>query len=389
MKENGVIKTSLTQCQAGSLDGYNVEVDRVTRDDWYDIVCSFNDSSIYQSWSWGGVRWGEKNLSHVVLRLGGSAVAAAQSWIIRVPLLGYGIAYVKWGPMWHPAGLADNAENYRRVVHALKEEYAERRGLLLRVTPNVTDGNGAELYAVMREEGFEPSSTTIPYRTIITDLFHPEEALRSTLKRQWRQCLNTAEKDGLCIRELEGEGAFGAVAGLYNEMRGRKKFAEFLGLRKMLAVQRDLPAHCRMKVTACESGDDVLAACVTTTFGTGAIGMIAATSTEGLCRRASHLLQWRIMENLKSSGCMRYDLGGIDPVKYHGPYLFKVGLAGKLGRDVTFSEFDYCTNPASMRVVNMGNRLRAAYRDALEAAAKMRGRTASGEDRKRGEEGDI
>lgn len=377
------------QSQPGPLEGCAVEVDGVTRGKWRDIIGTFDDASIYQSWSWGGVKMGERNLSHVVLRQYGAAVAAAQSWIVKLPLLGCGIAYVKWGPMWLPSGQKKNMERYRLMLRALKEEYAERRGLMLRVTPNVTDGDAAGIYEMMREEGFAPSLTTVPYRTIILDLFHPEEALRSTQKRQWRQCLNTAEKDGLRIRELTGDVSFNAVAGLYNEMRGRKKFAEFLGLRKVRAVQRDLPPYYKMKVTACESGDDVLAACITTKFGAGAIGMIAATSTEGLCRRASHLLQWRIMENLKSSGCMWYDLGGIDPVKYHGPYLFKAGLAGKLGRDVTFQEFDYCTNPASMRAVNMGDRLRAAYRDALEAAARMRGRSASGEDRKRGEEGDI
>lgn len=355
-----------------NMPGWSVEIDRVDNEEWDGITGMFEDGSIYQSWAWGGVRWGEKNLSHVVLRRDGRLAAAAQAWIIKIPVLGFGIAYVKWGPMWHPRAGGPDPERFRLIVRALKEEYALRRGLFLRITPNVTAGNPEEIYAALRDEGFEPSRTTTPYRTIIMDLSHAEEAMRSGLKRQWRQCLNHAEKSGLGIREIPGEEPFREVAGLYNEMRGRKKFAEFLDLRNLRAVQRGLPEPYKMEVTACESGKGVVAACVTTKFGAGALGMIAATSPEGLGMHASHLLQWRIIGRLRSRGFRWYDLGGIDPVKYHGPYLFKAGLAGKLGRDVMFSDFEYCASGASSRLVVAGDRLRSAYRNALEATASAR-----------------
>jgi len=351
---------------------WSVEVGRVDAGSWNNVLGSFEDSSIYQSWAWGRERWGEKNLGHVLLRQDGRLAAAAQAWIIKIPLLGFGIAYVKWGPMWHPSAGGPDTERLRLIVRALKEEYALRRGLLLRITPNVTAGNPEEIYTALRDEGFEPGRSTTPYRTIIMDLSHSEEAMRSGLKRQWRQCLKHAEMSGLDIREMSGDESFREVAGLYNEMRGRKKFAEFLDLRNLRAVQRGLPEPYKMEVTACESGKGVVAACVTTKFGTGALGMIAATSPDGLGMHASHVLQWRIIGRLRSRGIRWYDLGGIDPVKYHGPYLFKAGFAGKLGRDATFSDFEYCASGASRRLVVTGDRLRSAYREALEATASAR-----------------
>ena len=46
---------------------WSVEIDRASADQWSSMLDLFDDANIYQSAAYGGVRWGEKNLSRIVL----------------------------------------------------------------------------------------------------------------------------------------------------------------------------------------------------------------------------------------------------------------------------------------------------------------------------------
>ena len=43
---------------------WQVEVDRATPAEWSAMLDLFDDANLYQTWSYGAVRWGRKNLSH-------------------------------------------------------------------------------------------------------------------------------------------------------------------------------------------------------------------------------------------------------------------------------------------------------------------------------------
>ena len=58
------------------------------------LLNDFDDANIYQTWSYGAVRWGEKNLSHVILKKHNEVVAATQLRIVKISWLGVGIAYI-------------------------------------------------------------------------------------------------------------------------------------------------------------------------------------------------------------------------------------------------------------------------------------------------------
>ena len=80
--------------------GYTAEFDIVDKYEWDKIIDQFSDANIYQTWSYDAIRCGEENISHLVLRLADKIIAAAQARIVRLPLLGLGAAYVRWGPLW-------------------------------------------------------------------------------------------------------------------------------------------------------------------------------------------------------------------------------------------------------------------------------------------------
>jgi len=67
-----------------------VEIDRVTSAEWAELLELFVDANVYQTWSFGAIRWGEGNLSHVVLKRDGDVVGIAQVRIVRVPVVGVG-----------------------------------------------------------------------------------------------------------------------------------------------------------------------------------------------------------------------------------------------------------------------------------------------------------
>ena len=39
-------------------EGYTVKIDQISKDEWSELLPRFDDATIYQTWSYGAVRWG-------------------------------------------------------------------------------------------------------------------------------------------------------------------------------------------------------------------------------------------------------------------------------------------------------------------------------------------
>ena len=76
---------------------WQVEVDRATPAEWSQMLDLFDDANIYQTWSYGAVRWGRKNLSHLVLKRNDEVVGITQLRIVRPTSLKFGMAYLAMG----------------------------------------------------------------------------------------------------------------------------------------------------------------------------------------------------------------------------------------------------------------------------------------------------
>ena len=101
----------------------------------------FDDANIYQTSAYGEVRWGEKNLSRLVLKRDGEIMGMAQLRIIRPTPLKFGMAYLRWGPLWERGGLPLDPEVPTRMARAIEDEYLDKRKLFLRVLPNAYAGS--------------------------------------------------------------------------------------------------------------------------------------------------------------------------------------------------------------------------------------------------------
>jgi peptidoglycan biosynthesis/recognition FemAB-like protein len=343
--------------------GYTTEVDTCDEGTWCQILENFEDASIYQTWSYAGVIAGRRNTSHLILRKNGEIAAIAQARIAKLPLINAGIAYIHWGPLWRRHATEVDVDTFRQVLRALQNEFAYKRGLVLRLFPILFDNDPPRLLEILREEGFSPVSSEARGRTILMDLSPPLEDLRGGMGSHWKRYLKVAERSELEVIEGSGEELFETFVSIYKEMVSRKNFVEPNDINQFKLIQSQLPEKFKMRITLCKSGQDICAGHISSVMGNSAIYLFGATSNAGINSRGSYLLHWKFVEELKQRGVAIYNLNGINPTNNPGTYKFKKDLAGKNGKDVNyFGRFDSRGSFLSYSSVMCGETLRALAR---------------------------
>jgi len=309
---------------------WEVEVDRTTPAEWSEMLDLFDDANIYQTSAYGGVRWGEKNLSRIVLKRRGQVVSMAQFRIIRPTPLKFGLAYLRWGPLWERRADPFDPEVPTRMARAIEGEYLGKRKLYLQILPNAFAGSrrAATMQAAFCRFLTKPLEAYETYRTLILDLTPSLDELRTTLDPKWRNKLSGAEKKELEVITGTGIAEYRVFCEIYNEMHRRKGFESTVNVEEFGKIQEILPEHQRMLVFICRDKGVPVAGLVASAMGNSAIYLLGATSDAGLNSKGAYLLQWTLICWLKKCGIKSYDLGGIDPARNPGVYSFKSGLSG-------------------------------------------------------------
>jgi hypothetical protein len=317
-------------------DGNTVGVDTVDKHEWQLIIDRFSDANIYQTWSYDAIRCGESNISHLVVLSSNEIIAAAQVRIVRLPILGLGAAYVRWGPFWQLRDKNPEIDVFRLALRALRNEYVCRRGLILRIFPILYDNESQMCSDVLTQEGYKPVTGENPGRTLIMDISRPNNVIRQNLDQKWRNCLNKAEKNELEIIEGTDDELFAEFIKLYRVLLDRKKFREPNDINEFRRIQRDLLPQSKMRIFLCRSEGEYSAGVICATIGDTGVYLFGATNDLGMTNKGSYLLQWRAIQWMKDNGCRNYNLNGINPEKNPGSYHFKSGLSGKNGKDLCY-----------------------------------------------------
>ena len=333
---------------------WKVDVDRATRVEWSSLLDLFYDANFYQTWSYGAVRWGTQNLSHLVLRRNGEVLGMAQLRIIRPMKWNFGVAYLRWGPLFHRRGTDLDAEAAFRIARALHEEYVCKRGLLLQVVPNAFVGSprGALVQSAFSAFSQRPRSSVNMHRTFVLDLTPPVRELRQKLDKKWRNQLTRSERNGLKVVGGNGTDEYQRFCRMYRQMQKRKGFRSTVDIEEFGRIQEDLPQSERMRIMICEQNGVSVAGVVSSHMGDSGIYLLGATSDEGLNSKGAYLLQWTLVQMLKENGFKWYDLGGIDPERNVGVYHFKSGLSGTEVSQLT--TLVACNSVVSSAIVRVG-----------------------------------
>jgi CelD/BcsL family acetyltransferase involved in cellulose biosynthesis len=328
---------------------------------WSALAARFQDHNYRQSWAFAHVcaeRVGAVS-EHVRIDRDGELIAVCDVRVRQLAVVGGGIAYVNGGPLVRQRDALE-FDALRDALVALRNEYVERRRMILRVAPAVSPAVPTEeVVAVFTDAGFVPAQQPF-YRTMFLDLRPPLDSLRRGLAQKWRNGLNGAEKQGLEVESGESRELMQAFVGLFGAFRERKGFDVDLGPDYYARAQEAaLPAE-RFRVTVARRDGEVVAGHVASCLGDTSVYLLGASLPAGLEAKAGYLLQWRAIEEARKRGLVWYDLGGIDPVGNVGVYHFKKGLSGI---DVTApGPFEVVPHNASALLTRFGERIYRSMR---------------------------
>jgi lipid II:glycine glycyltransferase (peptidoglycan interpeptide bridge formation enzyme) len=339
---------------------WTVEVDQASSADWSRMLDLFDDANIYQTAAYGEVHWGARKLSRIVLKRDGEVVGMAQLRIIRPTPFNFGMAYLRWGPLWERREQPLDPEVPLQMARAIEDEYLNKRKLYLRILPNAFEGTDRarifqSAFAKFYGQATDPADI---YRTFVVDLAPSLDQLRSGLDAKWRNKLKQSEKNNLKVISASGTDAFRTFCRMYAEMRQRKTFETTVDAEEFARMQEVLPESQRMRVLVCMDKEAPVAGVVASAIGNSAIYLLGATSDAGLNARGAYLLQWTAMCWLKEQGTRFYDLGGIDPEGNPGVYYFKRGFSGMDIRQIP--PHTACQSAVSSAMVRTGMALRRA-----------------------------
>jgi hypothetical protein len=304
-------------------------INHLDRTAWRRAAAAFSDYSYRQAWDFGTAcaeRLGACS-EHIAMCDAEGPLGLADVRVKRLPLLGSGIAYITGGPLVR-RGPSTDPRSLRSCLLALRQEYVQRRGLLLRIQPALgsPDWNAAQ-QEVFADLGFA-ASRVAPYRTLLVSIEPPLEQVRKTFEQKWRNGLNRAERNGLLVRSGTEASLFEQFGELYRQLLQRKQFGVDLHADFYATVQHHLDASERFLVSLVEVDGAPVAGHVASILGDTGVYLLGASSEVALQNKASYLLQWHTIQAAKTRGCRWYDLGGIDPEGNPGVYHFKQGLGG-------------------------------------------------------------
>jgi hypothetical protein len=335
-----------------------VVVDGMLAQNWPEIMSGFADATYNQLHLYAGQVWGHGNLSHIALRQGSDIVAAAQIILQRVPLLGRGVAFIKFGPLWRRKERAGDLGVLEAVLEAIKEEYGVRRKLMVTILPAPDPVHGEAVDEILAARGFLVRRQMSDPNRYLVDTQLGESQQLASLGQKWRYNLKKALKHGLEIsthHDLEGIARFMPI---FRAMQERKAYDDKQASLALPAMISQLPPAQRPWVVIARHEGRDTAGCVVGAIGDTAYYLFGATDERALKLNAGYALQWKAIELLRLQSQVRwYDLGG--EANDAGLRQFKKGLAGNAGKVVRFSgEFDFCADRISQFVVDQAFRLR-------------------------------
>ena len=265
------------------------------------------------------------------------------------------------GPMWRPRGKQVNFDDIRNMIKALRDEFVNRRGVLLRIySYDKEDDIGKQIKLIFEAENLgrtkEPQDVTV-----LLNLSPDLEELRKNLRKSWRRQLNQAERGELKVIEGTDEKMFNSLGELYQRMLDRKKFTQYVANIEHLAeVQRELPPNLKMRIFLCQYDGELVGGQAVSAIGNTGIDHIAAISDKDIDMKlkSTYLFEWQTIKWLKENGFQYLDLRGYNPEKYPGPSYYKEGLSGDI---VNFlGIYECCDNLINSFVIGLGKLIRNA-----------------------------
>ncbi|HKB49261.1 MAG TPA: peptidoglycan bridge formation glycyltransferase FemA/FemB family protein [Ktedonobacterales bacterium] len=299
------------------------------REQWNGFVEANPTGNVTQTFEWAGL---SDALGGDVLRLGaldGDELRGAMLVVVaQAPLLRRPYLYVPRGPVLDdPASAALPA-----LVARARDEARTRGAFMLKVEPNVPDGDAAWLDALARQGFRRNRFATHARRSWVVDISPDEEAILAGMKEKWRYNIRLAGRKGVQVRAAQGPEDVETFYALYEETAARDGF--FIHPQRHYAeVLRLYGERDAAVLLLAEYEGTPIAGLIAVKCGPTATYMFGASSDRERNRMPNHLLQWSAIRWAKAHGCTLYDFRAIaevlDPQEHlYSLYTYKQGFGG-------------------------------------------------------------
>jgi hypothetical protein len=328
-----------------------VRVERIHADGWDRLLAGFDDASYDQCARFALNRWGAGRLCCLAVSDRGTLIGGACFPVVRLPVMGAGYAFLKFGPVWRRHGQSADIATFRRVMSGIAEYYLRPRRIaatvVLRPHPEWLPAEAAAL----TEMGFGIRPMADPRRYLVR--IEPHALHLAGLSQKWRYNLKKAQKSGVTVREEPLADAFGIFRDLHSRMVQRKAFADTDPVNVLPELGAELAPDLRPRLFLARAGERPVAAAVVAICGDVAYYVFGASDAAALPLHAGYLLQRTIVDRLRELDAHWYDLGG--EAGEAGLRQFKSGLVGQNGTIVDMrGEFEFTPSPlagAAKRII--------------------------------------
>ena len=344
---------------------YRCAINTLSPAEWNTAIATFADASIHSTTDFGVLRWGSEKLSQLVLYDNDEIVAMAQVIVVAMPAFGTGIAHCKFGPLWRRMGRPENIDIYHEILHAMRAEYVDRQGLLLRIKPWELDDTDNRLSDARETAGLQAQPNMPRYHTFVLDMSRSIDELRAGFSQKWRYNLKKAEKHPLEIVRATGPEQAAVYMQLYAEMRDLKSYVDTSEVDTLAGLSETLTSAIKPVIFVAYSEGIPAASIVISMLGNTAYYLFGATGNAGRNGGASYVLFWHAMTWLKEQDCRWLDLVGSQPHGTGGDVgyrRFKSGMTGKNGAEYHMQDWELSSGWKSYLLVHGGTYLRDKLR---------------------------
>lgn len=283
---------------------------------WNDFVAASPTGDLLQSFEWGELK---RKSGWRPIRL---AVTDDDRIVGAVSILKRGLPHIPKCIFYAPRGpVCDfgNARVLSSLLESVRERAASEGAILLKVDPPVTSDRQSVADSLLTHRFIQATDAEgfggIQPRCVMQlDLKPSIEEILEGCKPKWRYNIRLAEKKGVQVRDDCTKDDLAVFYNVLTETCVRDKFL-VRGFTYYEQMWDALVVPGYAKLFLAEYEGEVIAGALSFIFGGKCWYTYGASSNRHRNVMPNHLMQWRMIEWAKASGCSWYDFRGVSQKK--------------------------------------------------------------------------
>jgi lipid II:glycine glycyltransferase (peptidoglycan interpeptide bridge formation enzyme) len=306
-------------------------VKEISLDQWNKHWQCMPKANMLQSWQYGVAKEqaeGWHALRFLISDNSGHPVALAQILIRSFFLLG-GVARLNRGPLLLDELPDDQmVERVLGALRAILREALQRRWWVVQIAPELPDTDTVHKALQRLSLRRLPMPAWASGRLTLR---LEEQALLMGLNGKWRNCLRKGERLGVLVTCHNGsDPELNLLINGYAELQRSKGFEGLPeALLRNLALQQGKAWQFGLFIAQAAdtpASDEPIGMLVTIRHGDTTTYLIGSTNNQGRQMQANSVLLWHAILHAKQSGCVWFDIGGLNEATPRGVAEFKKGI---------------------------------------------------------------